>query len=277
MYYEVTICVPEMRTGTRQKSLPITKTVKEEVNGEVRERSVTDYKTVMEEFSYTVSVPRRETKVGELDLQKVNAFETNGKTIPIDKLRKRLTGDKLVVFSANDQMIPDYYAWVFKPGTIILAFKQGKPAERPLPSNEVPPQPPAPVEPIPAPAPPPVPAPAPGNDLPIPTPQQPEPPTAPNDGLGGPPTLSDKSSDHLGKGLSIDQSLPTLPAPLFIIASRDQNEHIKLRQLKETSLDIVGQKVVNQEGKKKNISIKMAKTVRHYEFTFISEKEVEFY
>lgn len=57
-----------------------------------------------------------------LDVKKLKAFETDGKPIATADVAKRCHGATLVVVSADDETIPDYYAALFKPGTIILAL-----------------------------------------------------------------------------------------------------------------------------------------------------------
>ncbi len=151
---QVTVCSVETKTGTVTKKVPESKTVREVVDGKAIDRVVTQYRDVSETYSYSVVVPGYHTKGLSVDLDSIKAFETDGRRIPVDKLTSRVQGDTLVVVSATDGMLPESYASLFKPGTVILtsAAVQTRPAT-PLPPASV--SPPAATDPpvaVPAPA-----------------------------------------------------------------------------------------------------------------------------
>jgi hypothetical protein len=131
----VMVCKLESRTGTVTKKVPETKTVTEVVDGKTVEKAVTQYREVQETYSYTVSIPDYHTKVISIDLKSRNVFETDGRPIPVEKLSSRVQDEALVVVSATDAMIPEAYARLFKPGTLILTTP---PIMAPIPATTAP-------------------------------------------------------------------------------------------------------------------------------------------
>lgn len=123
VYYLVSVCIPETQTRTVTQFVDVQEEFTEEVDGQVVKKTRTVKKPVTKEVAYTVTKMVQETKVRKANLDRLQAFETDGRTIPPKKLKERFTEDTLVVVSANSKMIPDYYAGLFKPGTIILAFE----------------------------------------------------------------------------------------------------------------------------------------------------------
>ena len=132
VYYQSTVCYPVTQTRTVQEKVPTTETYTVEVNGKIEQRTRTVYQTITRQQSYTVMKSVCAIKMRNAQLDQMKAFETNGSVIPTNKLKDRLSKNTLAVVSANSEMIPDYYAVLFKPGTVILAFER-----------EVVPQPPA--------------------------------------------------------------------------------------------------------------------------------------
>ncbi len=143
MLMQVMVCKLETRTGTVTKKVPETKTVTEVIDGKTVEKAVTIYRDVTETYAYTVSIPDYHTKAISIDVASIKVFETDGRRIPTEKLSSRVTGETLVVVSPTDTMIPDAYASLFKPGTMILTTPVVQPAlpARPLPAATVAPPP----------------------------------------------------------------------------------------------------------------------------------------
>lgn len=249
VYYQVTYCTPEARTRTVQIKRPVTKEVQYNVNGETRTKTVTEYVTEQVEQSYTITVPRNETKVRTAKLDKLKAFETDGKLIPLKTLKERVKEDTLVLVSADHQMIGDYYAALFKPGTIILAFEQETqpaPQAAPLPPAE--------------------------NNAPPP----------PTSGLFPPIRTVSHLNDDDALLIRVPEStpVPTFPPsmpPVFVFASREGADQFKLRQLRENSFEVTGYKVKRQGTGKQMVPVKLTQTVRHHEITAIADKDLQFF
>lgn len=244
IYYQVTVCVAEMRTRTVQVKRPVTKEVQYDVNGETRTKTVTEYAIEEVTQPYTVMIPRSETRMRTAKLDKLKAFEIDGKPIPVKKLKERLTEDTLAVVSADGKMIADYYAALFKPGTIILAFDQ-----------EAAPPPPA---------------------------EEGAPPPPPTSGLPAPVRFVSQQSDNEAVQIRIPEATPA-PAfpksmpPVFVFAGRDGSDSYKLRQTTEHSFEVKAFKAKKSGGGQRMIPVTMTQTVRHSETTTIAGKDLEFF
>uniref|UniRef100_A0A7C2NW13 Uncharacterized protein n=1 Tax=Schlesneria paludicola TaxID=360056 RepID=A0A7C2NW13_9PLAN len=199
-------------TYTVKVPVTVTKTV--EVDGVTKEVQETQYREEVRTAEKTRSERVSMLFCRPVDPQTVKAFETDGRPISTDEVARRCQGETLVVVSADDEMIPDYYATVFKPGTIILAL---------------------PPQPVMAPPPPGF---APQPVVPQPAPQAPPPPTtqtAPASSLIRPvsqrgPTVSDAPQPAEGN----QSTLPSAPAPELVFVSRDGADAVKIRQFEES-------------------------------------------
>lgn len=91
----------------------------------------------IENFEFTVCIMVPETKstvfvshadgtayVRKLDQVAVGLFETDGKPAIRASLSRRLQDWSLVLLTHDGKPAPDYYAYLFKPGTLVLALPQ---------------------------------------------------------------------------------------------------------------------------------------------------------
>jgi len=140
---QVAVCKLETRIRTVTKRIPETKTVTEIVDGKTVEKAVTQYKDVVETQQYTVCVPDYQTVTQSIPAATLKAFETDGRSIPLDKLRSRVGKETLVVVSATAGKLPEVYASLFKSGTIVIALEPIQAPKSPAPVATV--TPPAPV------------------------------------------------------------------------------------------------------------------------------------
>ena len=142
----------------------------------------------------------------------LKAFETDGRKIAIDDLKTRCRADTLVVVSGDDAMIPDYYATVFKPGTIILALPQMHSYAAPAPQ----------VHPA-APAPPP--------------PASTEAPKRPQASLV--PFVPVRNVSFQAELAPQDSpKFPASPSPQLVFASREGVDAVKIRQFMESKDEV---------------------------------------
>lgn len=249
VYYQMTFCIPETQTRTVQEKVPVTKEVQETVNGELRTKTVTVYETVQKQIAVTVMKNVQEFKIRDADPDDVRAFEIDGKPISTKNLAERLSEDTLVVVSSDEHMIPDYYAALFKPGTIVLAFK---PAPAAAPHHA-----PGPVE------------------APPPPPERTE--------LRGPRLQAvSLAENERQRQLRVPETAPapsfpkTLP-PRFLFAGRDGAERYKLRTMTEHSFDVTGYKVKSHGTGKQMVPVQMIQTVRNQDITSIASRDLQFY
>ncbi len=254
IYRQVMECYPVTEQRTVTKKVPETKVVKQEVDGQLVEKTVTTYKDVAETHTVTVVKTACKTVTIPLVPEALKAFETDGRPIPADKLKSRIIGDTLVVVSANGDMIADYYAALFKPGTIILATPAVPPAV------EVPPVPAAPA---PAPAPAAAPAPAPSTtgvarEIPVRT------------------VASANQAEPALPAAARTPDYPGTMAPIFVFASREGADGVNLRRLTESSLQSTGYKIQRQGTGRQMVPVTMKQTVRHSEITSIAAKHLRF-
>lgn len=140
---QVAVCKLETRNRVVTKRVPETKTVTETVDGKSVAKTVTIYVDVAETQQYTVCVTHYETVTKSIPESMLKAFETDGRAIPLDKLRSRVGAESLVVVSATDAKLPEAYASLFKPGTIVIALEAVQSTKSPAPVATV--SPPAPV------------------------------------------------------------------------------------------------------------------------------------
>ncbi len=189
-------------------NVPVTEEQTVVVNGKEEARTVT--RNVPETRTGTRMVCKHvcETSYRPVDQQTLHAFETDGKPIKLADVAKRCGKEALVVVSANDGMIPSYYAEVYKPGTIILAMPW---EHSPVPHIQ-PQAHPVTVEAIPAPAP------------PVATP-------APNI-KSTPPAVQAVPVEPAET--APNAKLPTSPAPELVFISREGSDLLKVRQYEET-------------------------------------------
>lgn len=133
----------ETKIRTVTKKIPETKIVTETVDGKTVEKAVTQYRDVVETQQYTVSHPDYLAVTKQITASMLKAYETDGRSIPLDKLRSRVGTEALVVVSATDAKLPEAYASLFKPGTIVIALEAVQSQQPPAPVATV--SPPAPV------------------------------------------------------------------------------------------------------------------------------------
>lgn len=254
IYRQVTVCYPVTEQQMVTKKVPETKVVKQEVDGQVVEKTVTVYKDVTETYNVTVVKTACKTVTIPLVPEALKAFETDGRPIPADKLKSRIVGDTLVVVSANGEMIADYYAALFKPGTIVLAMPAVPPAV------EVPPVPAAPA---PAPAPAAAPAPAPSTtgvsrEIPVRT------------------VASANQAEPALPAAARTPDYPGTMAPIFVFAGREGTDDVNLRRLTESNSQSTGYRIQRQGTGRQMVPVTMKQAVRHNEITTIAGKHLQF-
>lgn len=254
IYRQVMECYPATEQRTVTKNVPETKVVKQEVDGQVVEKTVTVFKEVTESHNVTVVKTACKTVTQSLNPEALKAFETDGRPIPADRLKSRIVGDTLVVVSADGEMIADYYAALFKPGTIILAMPAMPPAVV---------APPVPAAPAPAPAPAAAPTPAPSTtgvsrEIPIRT------------------VASANQVEPALPAAARAPDYPTTMAPIFVFASREGADDVNLRRLTESNYQSTGYKIQRQGTGRQMVPVTMKQTVRHSEITTIAGKHLRF-
>ncbi|MBX3448873.1 MAG: hypothetical protein KF777_04890 [Planctomycetaceae bacterium] len=189
-----------------------------------------------------------------VDPRTVKAFETDGRPISVEEVTRRCRGETLVVVTSGEEMIPDYYAAIFKPGTIILA----------VPTAAVPPMM-APALPQPA-----FPIPQPAPAAPVPAPQ---PAPAPQTSAARPlaarfvsqpaPLLVETEVPRTGP------SLPDSPAPELVFLGRDGVDALKIRQFSEATYDVEVTVRTNDSSVSPQKKITSPRTVRHSVSTLV--------
>jgi hypothetical protein len=244
--------VYEMMTYQYQVDVPYQETYNVEVNGETRQQSRTVMKPETRTGAKTVSKLVAMATQTPLDLKTAKGFEVDGRTIAAADLKKRLTDQTLVVVSPNDDMLPNYYAAVFKPGTVILALPpdpSGYPGAMPAP-QVVPLPPPAPGQ-----------APPPQAALPL--------GAALVRAVSFPPVAvpAERPEENL---------LPNSPAPLIVFATRSGADALKIRQYVETPTETELTVLTSDSSVAKEVPIKVRKNTRHSETTTVPLKSVRF-
>ncbi|MBI1344813.1 hypothetical protein GC163_00840 [bacterium] len=210
---------------TYEVKIPVTVTKTVVVDGQEQTVAETQYKAETKTGTRKVCKFVSELVCRPVDLKTTKAFETNGQPISAAALANRCEQPTMVVVSDNDKMIPEYFASVFKSGTVVLALPpepipqrmmapgaalMPAPAVMPAPpiASVTPPAVPQPAQPVAAPVPTPAPdvTPAPAVTAPIPgtTPVEPMTP-----------------------------ALPFTPTPEFVFLSRDGADLLKIRQMVE--------------------------------------------
>lgn len=244
--------------------VPYSATADVEVNGEKRQVTRSLVKPETRTAVKTVCKHVCVTECSPMDLKTAKAFEVDGRRIPVGELSKRLTNDSVVVVSATDGMIPDYYAAIYKPGTIILASPRtmmGMPA--PMPGPILTPQPvPQPAAPLAPPA-----AShrlAPGLVQPVsfqpPVPSPPPPVAVPvGERAPGPWDL-----------------LPKTPAPLIAFAMRTGADELKIRQFAERQSFAEFTTVAGDGPSAHETMMKGVTVVRHSETITVPLKVLQF-
>lgn len=130
---QATVCKLETKIRTVTKKIPETKIVTETVDGKAVEKAVTQYRDVVETQQYTVSHPDYLAVTKQITASMLKAYETDGRSIPLDKLRSRVGTEALVVVSATDAKLSEAYASLFKPGTIVIALEAVQSQQPPAP------------------------------------------------------------------------------------------------------------------------------------------------
>jgi hypothetical protein len=200
--------------------VPYTEARTVEENGVTKQITVTVYKDETRTAAVTVCKHVCVAVCMPVDLKTTRGFEVDGRRIPIGDLTRRMTEGAIVVVSATDEMIPDYYASIYKPGTVILALpKTGMmmpPTMIPMPAPQFAP----PANPVEAPRPP-------AARLEAPFAVQPvafQPPAAPAPASATPVEERAPGPWDL---------LPKTPAPRIVFATRSGADQIKIRQFAE--------------------------------------------
>lgn len=106
-------CMPVTKTETYTVKVPVQENGKQVFKTEEKLRTVCEMMTEAEVYA------------SPLELSHVKAFETDGRSVDVQTLAKRIKGPTLVVVSNDEKMIAPYYAAVFKPGTLIIAHQMG--------------------------------------------------------------------------------------------------------------------------------------------------------
>jgi hypothetical protein len=209
-----------------------------DVNGKKETRVYTEYvdefKTVTKQVSKLVCV----LDCRPVERATIKAFETNGKAISPADLAKRVKGETLVVVSDTEGMIPEYYASVFKPGTIVLALPR-------------PPMNPPMMAPVPFKA-----------GAPLPAPVEAVPTPKPQADAGTEPTIravSFQPPAASAPAAPTGPKLPNSPAPVLVFASREDANGYKLRQLAE----VIQETTLKVMQGNKEIEVKAPRTTRH--------------
>jgi hypothetical protein len=201
LYGQVSKPVYETYYTTVAIKVPTTVTVRVQENGRALDKEVTEYKTVEKQVPATKMRLVFEQFVRKVNAETLEAFETDGRAIPVADLKRRVQGKALVV--AAPEKLPDYHAALFKPGTIIL-----KVAPEPV-------MPPAPHA-IPAPAPP---SERPQAILPLDL------------------TLPVRTVSFQPDAVPVEPpQFPLTPEPVVVFASRDGADAVKIRRFRETKV-----------------------------------------
>lgn len=200
--------------------VPYTITKEVVVDGQTQTVAETQYKPETKTATRKVCKFVSELVCRPVDLKATKAFETNGQPIPSAVLARRCADPTLVVVSADDQMIPEYFASVFKPGTVILALPP-EPKPMPMMTPSVMPQP----------------APAPIISAPVAVDAAPQPAAPPAAPIPAPvvapaPTVA-APTPGIAAAEPVAPPLPFTQQPEFVFLSRDGGELLKIRQMVE--------------------------------------------
>jgi len=257
-------------TLTAQISKPVYETIQRAYTVMVpyQETRLVEENGVQKEVTVTVQKPETKTATvtvckhvcvmmcSPLDHKTAKGFEVDGRRIPAAELARRLTDQSLVVVSAMDGMIPDYYASIYKPGTVILALPapSSLPLQMPTPGPTRPqfvPPPPGPL-----------------SDAPVP-------------GLIVQPVAFQAPAQIAAPAGSvpaapIDSAFPNTPAPLIVFATRSGADDLKIRQLVETPSE--GELTVraNDSAVAPEVVMKVQRLTRHSETTVVPLKALRF-
>lgn len=131
-------CIPETKTRTITKKVPVQKTVTDTVNGEVVTKQVTQYQDVSETQAYTVCLTVYKTVAKHIAADSLKAYETDGRPIPTEKLRDRVGEQSLVLVSPNESKVAETYASLFQPGTVCIVFSSPQTSRVPTPPATLP-------------------------------------------------------------------------------------------------------------------------------------------
>jgi hypothetical protein len=235
--YNITKCFPEEYTYTERVPVQESKDVVE--NGQTVTKTITRYLTESRTATRNKMVMECQQNRNQIEPESLSAFELDGRKISPADLKKRLQGDTLVlVGSCDGAMLPDYYAAVFKPGTI---FIRGDLAYVPQPGG------PQPGEPAPAP---------PGL----------RPPSA--------ASIIDQTTSirlvaHRTAAPLDVQLFPPTPAPQIVFAARDGADLLKIRAFQESTHPSTVSVKANDSSVSPENTLTVQTTVRHSEITTV--------
>lgn len=187
----------------------VQETISETIDGREVQKTVTKKVPVIQTQTYTVSKPVRIQKANTLGPETANFFEVNGRPVTPEAAVRRLGQQTLVVVTHDGKPVPEHFAWVFKPGTLVVALKP--------PVAMIAPPPPQIDE---APQPVPQPLPQPASPVPPATRLAPEPRTV----------LVSQSAP-----LEPQNAFPASAEPTFVFASLDREGILKFRTMNEYS------------------------------------------
>lgn len=184
-----------------------------EVDGVTKEVAVTKMIPVEKMGTKTITKYVTAVVTQVVDPMSVKAFEIDGRSMTAAGVANRCKSETLVVVSTDEKMIPDYYATIFKPGTIILAV--------PATDNGIPKPMTSPpfAQPVPTPQPP-----AAAPQAPPAAPQAPPPPAAPQPAPVAPQPVPAVPSAP---------PVPATLAPELVFLGRDGANMLKIRQFDE--------------------------------------------
>jgi len=165
---ELTQQIQSMVFEARQREITVyeerIETVEEVADGKAVQKTVTRKVPVTRTETYTVAKPVYHEATRLLRLDTTRFFEVNGQPVPADAAVRRLREPTLVVVTYDGKPLADYYAWIFKPGTLVVSLMPqapqgyGAPVEPPQGDGQPVPQPveaprpaaPQPVAPVPS-------------------------------------------------------------------------------------------------------------------------------
>lgn len=253
LYAVVSKCFPVAREFVYTVKVPVTSTIEVEVDGKAVTKVITTFQEETRTGTKTLMNTVCEQTYRRIDPQTVEAFETDGRKIAPDDLKKRLKKSTLVVMSGNGGMLPDYYAAVYKPGTIII----GKADQLIIPGAPIVPGPPPGKQPQPVPAP---------RVVPVPQPKAAPPSTTSREQIR---SLVRPVSHQVAIDESASESpqLPTSPPPQLVFATREGADLVKIRQFTETKTEAEITVKANDSSVSPDKQVKVSRTTRHSETT----------
>lgn len=213
------MAVPETQQAIRKVTVLEKRTVKKEVrvNGKTVEKESIETVPVVHDETYAITVWRSEPRTMEADPQYTSYYETDGRKVDSRTLSRRLAKPTLVIIQYDGKPLPNHYAWMFKPGTLVVSM-----VPPPMYAPTAPEAIPAPAQPLPLPK---------AADA-TPATEQPG---------------EDKSGARASRGSRLtvlpvaqaaaapDTKTPKGPSPQFQFASFEKDGKLNLRRLMESS------------------------------------------